>query len=402
MNRRLQFRILLLLVTTSTHALAEEGPSVTNEADAAAARPSPSPSPSTPSPTRSFETLTGPLRSPPLGRAAPPTEAASHGEGLVRPGLEVIASYNYQNLTSQNGTQSWYRAFELRRAHAAIEAELDRARGRLVLEAVRSAAEGALVGVAGDSLVMRVREAHASTTLWGTLDVQGGVIPTGTIPEFDGTWMLRAVAPSALESSGLVSPADLGGRIRTVFPKGHGYISVSAYNGEGYASRELNRGKSVEISSAIHPFAIAAPALLPLAIFGSFVGGSTGTTKARADRVSVGLLWQGARLRGGAYGTYATGVRDLATQHGIVASAFVRAEPVERLLLGLRADHHVRNTEAPSADTLTTILGSAGWRIAESLEAFVSVTRSLPSARAQASLPGTDAWETSGVMRFSY
>lgn len=333
----------------------------------------------------------------PVGHAAPPTEAATRGEGPLRVGLEVFGQYALRNTTGTDGNTTFFHAFDLPRAHAAIEAEHAGAKGRVVLEATRSAAEGSLIGVTGDSLVLRVREAYAAYKAFGMLDVSAGVVPTLTVPNLDGTWMMRPVAPSVLEASGLLSPADLGGRARLEIPKGYGWLAVAAYNGEGYTSRELNRGKNIEGALEVHP--LPGTALAPLGVFASFTGGSTGTVRARANRLVGGLVWQGSRVRAGAIVAHAWGLRDLGTARALVLSAFVRVEPVDRLYLAARFDHVARDLEGAPSSSVSTVLGSVGYRIASPLEAFVAVSRNVPTRRAEDELPGSDFWDLRVVSR---
>jgi hypothetical protein len=217
------------------------------------------------------------------------------------------------------------------------------------------------------------------------------------VPNLDGTWMLRPVAPSGLEANGLMSPADLGAKARVDLPRGYGWVAAAAYNGEGYTSRELNRGKSFEGAAEVHP--LPGSVLQPLGVFASYVAGSTGTSLARADRVTGGLVWQGARVRAGAVLTHAWGVAQLGTQRAMLASAFVRVEPVPRLLLGARLDHAIRDVEVEPSDYLTTIWGAAGYRIALPFEAFLALTRSIPTTRAQSELPGSNAWDLRAIVR---
>ncbi|MBX3227260.1 MAG: hypothetical protein KIT84_35010 [Labilithrix sp.] len=324
----------------------------------------------------------------PLGRAAPPTEAGSRAVGPLKAGLEVFAQYMYRSVAGG----SWFHVFDVPRVHGAVEGEYEHARGRVVVEAVRSAAEGALVGVAGDSLVLRVREAWASYRPVVPLEVSAGVIPTLTVPDLDGTWMMRVVAPSGLESSALMTPADLGAKARVELPAGYGWVATAFTNGDGYTSRELNRGKTTEVAAEGHPLANVR-ALRPLAFLASYVGGSTGTSLARANRVTGGALWQGERIRAGVYATHAWGVAQLGTQRAILASAFVRLEPIPRLLLAARADHWIRNTGAEQADRITTLWLAAGYRVALPIEVFLAADRALPTARAASEVPGSDAWQ---------
>lgn len=354
-------------------------------------------------PTSSSEAAPPAVSRVPVGRAAPPTEAATrgelglHGERAIRAGLEVFASYTYLVTKNQDGSSSWFHAFDLPRAHAAVEGEMDKLRGRVLVEAARSASEGALIGVAGDSLILRIREAYGAYRPVDGLEIAMGVIPTLTIPELDGTWMMRAVAPSALESTKLSSPADLGIRARYELPEGYGFVAAAAYNGEGYTSRELNRGKTIEGAVEIHP--LPNGVVRPLGIFGSYTSGSTGTSLARADRATGGLVWQGAIFRAGAFVTWAHGVQEQGSQNAMVASGFVRVEPVRNVLIGGRLDHVVRDTGAEAANQITTLVGALGYRIAEPVEVFATITRKIPTTRAQSEVPGSDDWELSGVAR---
>lgn len=333
------------------------------------------------------------------GVAAPPTAAGASGLPVtVKSGLEIIGQYTYRSTRDQTGASQWFHVFDVPRAHGSLDAAYDGVEARVVMEAVRSASEGALMGVAGDSLVLRVREAWGGARWPKTagdteLSVEGkaGVVPTLTIPELEGTWRTRAVSATPLESTGVASPADVGATLSLSLPSRYGRVSVGAYNGEGYTNRELNRGKNFEAAVSVHPLASIESAR-PLAVFGSFVMGSSGTGLARANRATGALLWQGTKWRAGASYTYFWGVRDDGDQTGSVLDAFVRAEPVERLLFAARVAVWNRDTRATDADTLTTATGSVGFRIAQPLEGFLAIDRSLPSTRTESALPGTDYW----------
>lgn len=331
------------------------------------------------------------LTTPPEGRAAPPTEAATRSTAKLRAGLEVFAEYNYRRTSGPGTTSTWFHAFDVPRVHAAIEGVYDETlRGRVLLEAVRSASEGALIGVAGDSLVIRAREAYGAYRPVEALEVSAGIVPSLTIPELDGTWMLRAVAPSGLEASGLGAAADLGAKVRFEIPGRYGWLGLAATNGEGYTSRELNRGKNLEGAFEVHP--LPRGALLPLGVFASYTSGSTSTVSARADRLTSGLVWQGRVVRAGAFFTYAWGVAQAGTQHAALGTAFLRVEPVARLLAGARVDVSVRDVRTAPADAISTVWLTAGYRLADPVEVFVAGTRTIPTTRAEAEIPGADSW----------
>lgn len=326
---------------------------------------------------------------PPEGSAGVYATAAGSSGVTLQPGLEIIAGYNLRITPTATGTQ-WFHDFDLPRAHAALTGAWGPARARLVLEAVRSASEGALLGVAGDSLVMRLREASAGYRYKEWFGVDLGVVPTLTIPELDGTFNLRAIGARPLESTGFSSPADLGATARFNFPQGYGFIAAGAYNGEGYNNRELNRGKNVEVALEVHP--AAATFFRPLAVFASFVNGSSGTASARANRLTTALLWQGRRIRAGADFVFAWGVGDNGAQRSYIVDGFLRGEPIDKLILGAQGYTWARDLDKAN-DRVSGVTGTVGYRIAEPLEAFVALTRTFAQSAAAEALPGIDRWD---------
>lgn len=335
----------------------------------------------------------------PEGKAAPPTAAGTTGILKVTPGLEVFAQYSFRRTSTLDGQAPWFHIFDVPRVHASVTGEYGPATGRVVLEAVRSASEGALIGVAGDSLVLRLREAWAGYRYKNWFSAAMGVVPTLTVPELEGTWRLRVVGPAPLEQTGMASPADLGITGRFNFPKQYGYIAAGVYNGEGYTRRELNRGKNVEIAGSLHP--APSGAARPFGIFGSYVIGSSGTSSARSDRLTASLLWQGVRLRAGAGMTHGWGLGDDGARRSLLFDAFFRIEPVDRLMLGLRGSYWDRNVTAPDADTLVNVTGSVGYRWARPFETHLAVTKQAPSNVAQSALAGSDFWEFRLVSRIA-
>lgn len=335
-----------------------------------------------------------PTIDPPEGSAGPATTAGTTGLH-VQLGLEAFVGYGLRVSPTAAGTELFH-SFELPRAHVSVTGIYGPVQARVVLEAVRSASEGALLGVAGDSFVMRLREASAGYRLGRWLSIDAGVVPTLTIPELDGSFNLRVVAASPSESTGLASPADLGATARFHLPRGYGFIAVGAYNGEGYQQRELNRGKNIEAAFEIHPFA-STPAR-PLAVFASYVNGSSGTGLAMANRLTAAVLWQGRRVRAGADFVYAWGIGDNGQLRSWLVDGFLRLEPIDKLLFGARAFAWMRDA-ATVEDRIVEVTGAAGYRIADPLEAFVSVSRTLPGEVARTALPGIDRWDVRVLAR---
>jgi hypothetical protein len=337
---------------------------------------------------------TPPAATSPAPLQAPNATAAGSTGLTVRPGVEVFAQYALRITNTDTGSDTTH-DFDVPRTHASLTGSWQNARARVVLEAVRSASEGSLLGVAGDSLILRLREAYGG---WNSprVDVRAGVVPTLALPEIEATWGLRAVAPTPLETARFVAPADLGVTARVAIPNGLGAVAVGAYNGEGYARREFNRSKSVEAMVILRPF--AGGALEPLTAMASYTLGTSGAGDVRADRFTGALLWRGARVRGGATFTYAWGVDDRGDRAAWLAEGFVAAEPVASLLLGARAVRWQRDTGVDT-DRVTTIVATAGWRVFRPWEVFLAGTRSIAGARTVQAVPGADHWDLRVVSR---
>lgn len=325
---------------------------------------------------------------------APNATAAGTTGITVRPGLEVFAQYALRLTNTDTDTEVTH-DFDVPRTHASLTASYERARARVVVEAVRSASEGSLLGVAGDSLVVRLREAYGGW-LSPRVEVRAGVIPTLTLPEIESTWGLRAVAPTPLESTRFMAPADLGVSARVALPGGRGAVAFGAYNGEGYAQREFNRSKSAEAMLLFRP--APSGALAPLHLMASYALGTSGAGDVRADRATGAILWRGARVRGGATFTWAWGVDDRGDRQGWLVEGFVAAELVDRLLLGARALRWQHDVDADT-DHITQLVATAGWRVVRAWELFLAGTRSIAGARMVRASPASDFWDLRVVSR---
>lgn len=329
----------------------------------------------------------------------PDVALADRTEIAFDPGVSLHSQYVLR-VRDDGGETSWFHDFELTRGHVFLGVRYDHAYARVLVEGVRSASEGALLGVAGDSFVFRVREGYAGYWLFGHLEVRAGLLPTLTIPIVERSWDLRALNPSAIERVGFASPSDLGVTMVGHLPKEFGWIGVGAYNGEGYARPELNRGKNVEIAAEIHPIAIV-PAAKPLTVFGSWQSGSSGTGLSRADRINAGLAWQGDIVRGGAGFTYALGVDDDGAKNALALDVFAKATILKRLLLGADLTYWLRDT-AGSGDDALLFTGAAGVQIAKPLSALVAFDGQFFGDAARAALPDEDDYRLRVIAAFDF
>ncbi|MGQ0508118.1 MAG: hypothetical protein ACT4TC_22695 [Myxococcaceae bacterium] len=322
--------------------------------------------------------------------AAPPPNVTSPLEPVVFQGpddlklaplLDLFGQYEFRTLS---GAETFHE-LSVPRAHLGLDARWRGVQGRVLLESTRVSTGGALLGIAGDSLVIRLREAYAGYRI-GFFQAQLGLVRTLEIPVLDLSFQHRPVGPSALEGYGLSSPADLGLRLRGDLPANFGFVEVAAFNGDGYTSRELNRGKNLSALVAIRP----APAVLaPLTLVVSGTSGSTGTQRSRADRLGGGALWSSDRLGFGATAWYASGIGDDSLRRGVVTELFARGELFERLILGVRASLFSRDL-SNSRDRVVNIQATVGARIQTRLTVFAIFERNAPTALTSTALPGTD------------
>ncbi|MBK8170052.1 MAG: hypothetical protein IPK60_06875 [Sandaracinaceae bacterium] len=324
-------------------------------------------------------------------------EALAMPSVVWTPDLEIFARYNL-NLTNTDADTAWFHSFDLTRAHVGLRADYSFVHARLLLEGAYSTEQGSLFGVAGDSFVARFREAWVGFDLDSrAFELHAGMVRTLTIPSLESASRLRVIERMALEQAGFASPADLGVTATWQFPYKFGFAAMGMYSGEGYMQRELNRGKNVEAAVEVHPLAFS-EALRPLAILASYVHGSTGTASLRANRLTTALLWSGERLRGGAMFTYAWGNGDDGAIEGSTLDLFVRAEPVKNWLVGARFSRTLRNLDVGD-DRLTHVMLTTGLRIAEPLEVFAALSRTIPGAAASLAMPGSDSWDISLIVR---
>ncbi len=330
---------------------------------------------------------------------------AALSETKLDAGLDVIAGYAFRliedALTPAGGRETtWYHAFSLPRAQGILDAASGRARARLLVEAAQSTEDGSLFGVAGDSVVLRLREARVGYDPVDALSFDLGMVPTFAIATLDQAFVYREVGASVLEASGLASAADLGATARYTFPCGYGFIGVGAYNGEGYTARELNRGKNLEAAAGIHPFPRGALAPLTLVAAGRL--GSEGVALSRADRLTGALLWDAPRIGGGVALTYGFGAEGDGQRRPLAAELTARGEPLPDLLLTLRGS--VVELDRTAADPLRTLRLDAGvgYRLATPLTVFLVATRSSPTEAALAASPGSRYGELSALTRFRF
>ncbi len=386
--------LLVTLVATST----------------ATAQPSPSPEPLVPNEPSVSTASQGAQRGDTLeARHTPPLVANDSLSGERRPAwlrslrftpiLDVIAHYEARGRKDDTGAADWYHEFDVPRAQVGANAALHASHLNVLLETVRSTSGGSLIGVAGESIVIRVRNAFIGYALFDRLELRGGVIPTLTIASLERAWGLRVLGPTGLEASGLGSPADLGASALATLPASFGWVGVAAVNGEGYTGRELNRGKTAEVAAVVRPLAAVSSRAMALALHASYVAGSNGTGLARADRITGGITYATDAVGCGFATTYAIGVGDDGKKPSLLIDGFLRVEPWSKLVLGAHAVTRHRDLRV-AGDRTTELTMAAGWRPTPPLEALLAFELPFVADGARATSPAPDSWRIRAVARF--
>jgi hypothetical protein len=244
------------------------------------------------------------LAAAPLGattaRAEPPplgATSAARAEPSPPPltgalSAELFATGRQLEAGAQDGS-----AVELDRGEVGLALGGAGLAGEVRLETVRSAGPDSLLGVDGDSLVVRVKRAWAGgERRLGPIVVggRGGAIAEPWVASLERDLDLRALGASLGEAAGWLAPSDLGAAVTARGWDDLVALDVAILNGEGLRLREQNDGKSLSVAARI-----AAP---PLALAGLdhraalHLGareGSRGTGSARDHRLAAALTLAG-------------------------------------------------------------------------------------------------------------
>jgi hypothetical protein len=311
-------------------------------------------------------------------------------------GVQLFAQYA---LVFPSGAD-WSHTFDVTRGWLFAGFRVENAIGRVLLEGVRGANDGSLSGVAQDSLLVRVREAWAGYRVLDMLELRAGMIPTFIAPSLTGYWALRSVTRTPLREFDLIEPSDLGASARFELPERLGWIGAAYLNGEGYPSRDVNRGKNLEIAAEIHPLA-PIPDALPLTLLLAYTNGSLGAGSARSDRLVGSLSWNGREIGVGASGAYLLGIAERGEREGTIVEAWARGELFGHLLLAAQFFHFVRNVSSGS-DTLSQLTLTAGARVIDQLRVFLAVDGRFAGDEARVAVPGWERWQARLVVEGNF
>jgi len=263
--------------------------------------------------------------------------------------------------------------------------------GRVLLEGTRAIDDGALSGIADDSFLVRVREAWAGYRIVDLVELRAGLIPTLLTPTLSQRWGLRSIGRIGLREFDLLAPADLGASAFVDLPEGFGRVGASYTNGEGYSSRELNRGKNLELVADVHPLAFVAD-LAPLVVTLAYTNGSLGAGSARSDRLIGGLAWDQREIGVGASAAYVLGIADRGEREGVLLDAWARGLLFDHLVLGAQFLHFVRDL-ATGTDALSSLSLIVGARVVEQLRVYLAVDGRFADTLARVASPAWERWD---------
>jgi hypothetical protein len=228
----------------------------------------------------------------------PPPEGAPQ----VRVGATIFYDYTYTREPRTRDTGGRLvspNAFNLSRAYLNVTGTLsDVVSFRITPDVTRASATG---GNLDGSLVYRLKYGYAqfdlAPWLWPGAEVRAGVIQTAYIDSQESVYRYRFQGTVFAERDGGLSSADAGVSVRGALPAGYGELQLGVYNGEGYAGRETNGQKALQLRATIRPLPEGG-VLRGLRVSGFYNGDAYGPDAERR-RWILGLLFEHDRFNAG-------------------------------------------------------------------------------------------------------
>jgi hypothetical protein len=250
---------------------------------------------------------------------------------------------------------------ELTRARLGVALDLpttfERAGLDLRLEAVRSAARDSVLGVAGDSLILRAAVAQAVFAADAgpvRLTARGGLVEDTHRRRISTAWDLRVVDAPLVERAQFGHTADLGGALEAAVFDGDLALEFAVTNGEGVAEAEQDTHKNLTLTLSGVPLRAWEHALV-----GSLqaVRGTRGAGGTRADALSGLVAIQGPIVGAGVEYTRLAGVLDRGEREADALGAWLRGD-VWHPWLGLWARFDRLDTDYVARGSVQKRLGA--------------------------------------------
>jgi hypothetical protein len=232
----------------------------------------------------------------------------------------------------------------------------------LGVEAIRSAGPDSLIGVDGDSIVVRLEYAvgyYRAALGPGVLRVQAGLVPDAWVHTLERHYDLRSTAPLLSETARFYETSDLGVTLAYAVLDGRLSLEVAYGNGEGAAEVEQNTGKNLTVVLSGAPLVLeilGAP--LTIGLHASLRDGSLGVAEVRNHRLAGAITAVHPRLRAGAELVHARGYRGRGDVEALGLGVWLAGTLVDPWLgVSTRLDLLEADLDASDAGVTTTTLG---------------------------------------------
>lgn len=188
---------------------------------------------------------------------------------------------------------------------------VDYAGFELTAEAVRSASAESVLGVDGDSLILRIKRAwaHGGFTAGPVdLEARAGLIPEPWIEALEQGYDFRGLSPLLAERGHFFDTSDLGAAAVVTTWDGQARLHLAFTNGEGRNRIEQNHGKNITAVLSVTPAVLETrqgPGVLGVHVAAR--DGSVGAAALRNHRLAAGLTWSHPRMNFGVEGARAWG-----------------------------------------------------------------------------------------------
>jgi hypothetical protein len=297
-------------------------------------------------------------------------------------GLQGDAFITYRAAFTQDAT---FTQFELSRLQLTAWAAWSTWAGvNVTMETIRSANAASYIGVAGDSILPRIKYAFAEATpLKQWLVIRAGVIPDLILNWVETAWTFRVQGPVGLERDGMFTPGDLGVSGEVALPAGYGSIAASYTNGEGINEPEQNNGKDTTVAAHIRPFGRKRRAFILHLLYRD---GSVGAGSAADRRLLGGFTYEGRKFGAGATGVWAMGWNGIGNRDAGHLSVFARGELPKRFYLFGRIDALWTDTSVRS-DVQLRLIGGVAYALPMLLRILVSYEGTLPFGALTSAVP---------------
>lgn len=170
------------------------------------------------------------------------------------------------------------------------------------IEAVRSAGPESLLGIDGDSLVLRAKHAFAFTRQdvgFGEIIAQFGMVPDPWTQTLEGRYDLRGVSPALAERAFFFDTSDLGATLEYRVLEGRLGLRIGYLNGEGRSQIEQNTGKNLTLVLSGRPLEFDLGGPMHVGLHFGYRDGSLGTGRAKNHRLFGALTVVHPRVKGG-------------------------------------------------------------------------------------------------------